>query len=151
MSANESPDAGRASPPSRSILALMAAVLHIALVVFVWGVMSFVLDRDVIAVADAGPLLGPVVVAVTAALVFWLVVRRGPTGFVARALFALVGSVVVGSLVGAIVLSFGSGGPFAFPVYFGTFILSPFTLALGPIAALVVGVFAFFALPGQRG
>jgi hypothetical protein len=55
-----SPTDHRESP----LIALLAALAYPAFVVALWGIASLLLNREVIDYADAGPLLGPLVVVV---------------------------------------------------------------------------------------
>ena len=131
------PESGAAPPPGRILLALMAAVLYVALVVMVWGIMSFTLARDIIVDPDAGPLLGPSLVAACAVLVLLLCLRRRRLGPVVGGIAAVLGSIMIAALVAAVVLVIGSGRILAFPVYFGLYVLNPFLLVAGLLAGVV--------------
>ena len=55
------------SPPQRRdspLIALLAALSYPAFVIALWGVLSLLLNREVIDYPDAGPLLGPLAVVV---------------------------------------------------------------------------------------
>lgn len=88
-------------PPSNpAMLPVLATVTYVAAVVALWGILSLALNRDVVDLPLAGPLLGPGMVAVAAAIT-WLIawrVRRAVLG----ALVALV-STFVGMLVVAVI------------------------------------------------
>jgi hypothetical protein len=45
--------------PSRPLFAVLAAGLFLAALIAYWGILSLLLNRDVIDYPDAGPLLGP--------------------------------------------------------------------------------------------
>lgn len=88
-------------------LAAFAAFLYLALVVCAFGVLSLLLDQDVVPERDAGPLLGPVSVGVcvVAVLVSMITLAARPvvdrvvgpslvTGVVAYLLFLLVGGAI---------------------------------------------------------
>jgi hypothetical protein len=90
-------------------LAGFAAFLYLALVVCAFGVLSLLLDQDVVPERDAGPLLGPVSVAVcvVAVLVAMVTLAARPavhrvlgpsllTGVVVYLLFLLTGGALYG-------------------------------------------------------
>jgi hypothetical protein len=62
-------------PPNSALLPTLAAVVYLATVVAFWGILSLVLDREVVDYADAGPLLGPTMAA-SAAIVTWIILMR---------------------------------------------------------------------------
>lgn len=81
----------RRPPPSNpTMLPLMGAVIGLAGIVALWGILSLVLDRNPIDYPDAGPLLGPTMVA-AAAVVTWIVAWRVRRPWVA-ALVAFAGT-----------------------------------------------------------
>lgn len=75
MSANE-----RRLRPQLLLLATLTAVAWVAVVIAVWGILSLLLNLDVIPQGDAGPLLGPVMVLVAAVALLLLVLRIVRTG-----------------------------------------------------------------------
>lgn len=90
-------------------LAGFAAFLYLALVVCAFGVLSLLLDQDVVPERDAGPILGPVSVAVcvVAVLIAMITLAARPavhrvvgpsllTGFVVYLLFLLTGGALYG-------------------------------------------------------
>lgn len=91
---------GHRNPP---LIALLAALSYPAFVVGLWGVMSLLLEREVIDYPDAGPLLGPLVVVIGAAVTaggLWMVWRGSHSALLAPAsgLIAYVSMVVVAGL-----------------------------------------------------
>lgn len=62
-------------PPNPALLPVLAAATYLAAVVALWGVLSLALDRDPVDYPDAGPLLGPGMVA-AATVVTWLALLR---------------------------------------------------------------------------
>ena len=62
-------------PPNPALLPTLAAVVYLATIVAFWGILSLVLDREVVDYPDAGPLLGPVMVA-AATIVTWIILLR---------------------------------------------------------------------------
>jgi hypothetical protein len=109
---------------------VLATVVYIAAVVALWGVMSLLLDREVVDYPDAGPLLGPGMAA-SAAVVTWLTLlrtrrSRSPwPGAVAAVLLAAAAMLVVATL--------GYG-----PVAAGHFAISPFVLGAAALSGITV-------------
>ncbi|WP_210507470.1 DUF6121 family protein [Naasia sp. SYSU D00057] len=64
-----------AAAPRLGLLAALVTAAWIAVVIAVWGLTSLLLDVDVIRESDAGPYLGPAMVAVAAAALFLLLLR----------------------------------------------------------------------------
>ena len=124
-------------------MAIMAVVGNAALLVFAYGFISLIIDRDVIEEPDAGPLVGPAMVVTTCAVVLWFVLRRKPRGLGLRALAAALGTVIAGPAVGAVVYGIVRDEIGVLPVFFGRNILSPFVLCSGLIAALIVAAAGF--------
>jgi hypothetical protein len=98
-----------ARPPSSVAIAVVfATILHVALVIGTSGILALALDRDVIDYPDAGPILGPVMIA-TGAVVVALAARaaaraRHPwPAAVAGAVGAAAVTVVIGALGYALV------------------------------------------------
>ena len=127
-------------PPGRGLLALGATVLAVALLVFVGGFLSLFLDRDLIEVSDAGTLVGPLMAATTCAVVFSFVFRRQPLRLGMRVLSASLWTLIGAPATGAIVYSIVRENLAVIPVFFGTFLLSPFVLVSALIAGVVVGL-----------
>ncbi|GAB3135328.1 DUF6121 family protein [Marisediminicola antarctica] len=135
MTAPTQPD-----PPSRGLLALGATVLAVALLVFVGGFLSLFLDRDLVELPDAGTLVGPVMAVATCGVVFSFVFRRMPLGLGLRALSASLWTLIASPAVGAILYSIVRENLAVIPVFFGTYLLSPFVLSSAVIAGVVVGL-----------
>lgn len=122
----------RSSP---ALLPTLAAVVLLAAVVAYWGVLSLVLDRDVVDYPDASPLLGPAM-ALAAAIVTGVALfatRRSRSPW-AGAVSALLGSLVLMLLVAAVGYA---------PVAAAHFALSPFVLGTAVLSgATAVGGWA---------
>ncbi|MHA7985444.1 DUF6121 family protein [Rathayibacter sp. CAU 1779] len=126
-----------------SALAAFATILYVALLIGALGVLSLVLERDVIADPDAGILAGPIACAVAAAVVL--------TGLLVRALrvpqhehdialgVALLlgaGSYVGYGLGGAVVV--GLTDPYRFLPFLLEELIGPFAAAAGILSLIVV-------------
>ncbi len=116
----------------------MATVLAFALIVFVDGVLSLVLRRDVIDEPDAGPLVGASMVVAALLVVLLITLRARPSSAVSSVLSAGLAIVVISPLTGAVVYSAVRAQLGVIPVFFGEYVLSPFVLASGVVCALVV-------------
>lgn len=128
-------------PPSRGLLPILTAATFIGMLVAVWGVLSVLLDRDIVDYPDAGPVLGPSM-AFAAAIVTWLAAAR--TASAARwvgPVLAFAGVLVVMSLVGGIGIMLARGDLTWLLTAGARFAISPFTLAAAVVAAIVVAVF----------
>ncbi|TAM69499.1 MAG: hypothetical protein EPN48_09075 [Microbacteriaceae bacterium] len=131
-----------------AIVAAFAAMLYGALVVAAFGLISLLLNQDVIADPSAGPLVGPFMTAVAILIVFVvfltiaLRVREDKqrislaeallTGFASYFFFGVAGGVLIGA---------GRGNPFGFIIFLGAQLISPFAIAAGLLAFLVTIVF----------
>lgn len=129
-------------PPSPALIPALAAVTYVAAVVALWGLLSLALDLDPVDYRDAGPLLGPAMVAV-ATVVTWASLWRIPrTTAWSRALAAAALSFVAMLLVGAAGYAFTRGDAAWLLLAAGHFALSPFVpsaAALAGVTTLVVG------------
>jgi len=131
-----------------SVVAAFATVFYLALLVAGFGMLSLLLNRDVISDPHAGPVAGPVMTGVSVAIVLACLLsialrvpkekqRVSPqtallVGFGAYFFFAVAGGVLLGA---------GRGDPFGFVVALGTQLLSPFALAAGVLAFAVVLIY----------
>ncbi|MFD1714756.1 DUF6121 family protein [Amnibacterium flavum] len=136
---------GPAAPaPDPRLVAAFTVVAWIATVVAAFGILSLALDLDVVPQAEAGPLLGPVMVVAAAVVLFLLLVRvigtRQPPGVSFVGLAA--GVYITFLIVGAVTFVAVTANPaqlLFFPINFG---LSPFVIA----AAVLAGVSGPIAL-----
>ena len=130
-------------PVRLALLAALTAGAWVAVVIAVWGILSLLLDADVIRQGDAGPYLGPVMVAVAAIALLFLLLRILRNG--ERPAVAFFGSTAAVFLVllfvGGIGYTLIRGELFwllGFPLQYAA---SPFIVA----AALLAGVAALIA------
>ena len=119
-------------PPNPALLPVLATVVYLAAVAALWGVLSLLLDRDVVDYPDAGPLLGPGM-AVAAGVVTWiaLVATRRTRSSWAGAVLA-----VPLAAAGMLVVALLGYGPVAVP----HFAISPFVLAAAALSGITVHV-----------
>ena len=117
-------------PPNPALLPLLATVVYLAAVVALWGVVSLLLDRDVVDYPDAGPLLGPAMAA-AAGLVTWAALWRTRR---ARSPWPGATLAVLGALAGMLVVSALGYGLVAAP----HFALSPFVLSAAALSGITV-------------
>lgn len=142
-----------------AVLAVFALGLYLALIVASFGMLSLFLDRDVVAQAEAGALVGPLMVgaAVAAvALVMWAGVARAhglmhtvPLSFVVLAaavsylLYGIAGGIAYGLLASTAPIersSSGAGGaadPVTGLIFMSQQLASPFAVAVAVWAAVV--------------
>lgn len=128
-----------------AVVAAFAGALYLALLVAGFGMLSLLLNRDVIDDPDAGPIAGPVMAGVSVAIVFGcmlVIALRVPkdkqrvapvtaflVGLAAYFFFAVAGGVLLGA---------GRGDPLGFVLSLGTQLLSPFAFAAGALAFVVL-------------
>lgn len=123
-------------PANPALLPVLAAVVYIAAVVALWGILSLILDREVVDYPDAGPLLGPAMVAAAAVITWGALFRsrrsRSPWPWTALALLLSLAAMLLVALVGY--------GPAAVPHFLiGPFI--PGAAVLSAVTVLAVGSF----------
>lgn len=149
-------------PPSNpAMLPVLATVTYVAAVVALWGILSLLLNRNVIDFALLSPLLGPSMVVV-AAVITWLISWRAKRP-VLGAVIALVAS-WLGMIVVAVIGFAPEGCPTGEVCYIGwadSLGASPFGLtpldialhfALSPFVAgaAVLSAFAVLAVAALR-
>jgi hypothetical protein len=122
-------------PANRAVLPVLAAVTYLACVIAAWGILSLLLDRDVIDYADAGPLLGPAI-ALAAGVITWIVTWRSRT--VLAPVIALFSSYLAMIVVGAVGYTLTSGLIARMPEVAAHFAISPFVAAAALLSPLVV-------------
>lgn len=118
------------------MLPVLATVTYLAAVIALWGGLSLLLDRDPVDYRDAGPLLGPAMVAAACAVTWVALWRITHTRAWAWVLVALAGSLVAMLLVGAAGYAITRSDAAWLLLAAGHFALSPFVLA----AAVLSGV-----------
>lgn len=128
-----------------AFMAVFAGVLYAALVVAVFGLLSVLLDRDVISDPNAGPIAGPVMAAVSVLIVFFALLsialrvpREKQRVSVAAAVLVGFGAYFFFAVAGGVLLGAGRGDPFGFVIALGAQLFSPFALAAGVIGFVVV-------------
>ena len=121
---------GPQPPYSPLLLATLATVVYVATVASFWGIVSLALDREVVDFPDAGPLLGPAMVA-AAGIVVWLVLLRIPR---ARSPWPRTLAVVPLVLIAMLVVTAVGYGPVAVP----HFVLGPFVWSAAALAGITV-------------
>lgn len=125
-------------PPSNpALLPVLAAVVYVAAVVAGWGILSLLLDRDVIDYPDAGPLLGPAM-AVAGGVVTWLVLWRRPARVLAAVAIAGFGTYLAVILIGAIGYTVTRADGTWMLLAGAHFALSSFVAAAAGLSALTV-------------
>jgi hypothetical protein len=127
-----------------TVVAVFTTVLFAALLVAAFGMISLVTNRDVIADRSVGPLVGPAmtVAVVLLVLVMLLVLgvntppekQRVAVGF---ALATGVAAFVLYLLVGAFLVTLGSGDAVAGVLFAGALLGSPFAVTVGVLAFVV--------------
>lgn len=143
------------------VLALFACGLYAALIVASFGMLSLFLDRDVITDPQAGPLVGPIMVAAAVAAVLLVMLQTalgtGSTGKSRRTLepmqtvpllsvlLAAASAYLVYGVSGGIIVSIGSGDPLRAPLFAIAQLASPFAAAVAAWAA-VIGLLYFVLL-----
>ncbi|MCM6761709.1 DUF6121 family protein [Rathayibacter sp. ZW T2_19] len=147
---------GRGAGPGYGIaLAAFAAFLYLALVVCAFGVLSLLLDQDVVPERDAGPLLGPVSVAacVLAVLLSMITLAARPsvTRIVGPSLLAGVVAYLLFLLVGGALYGLGRQEPGEILGYALEHAGTAFAIAAGALAAAVHVVFLLLLLRRDAG
>jgi hypothetical protein len=140
----------RSDPPgglslqAASLVAALTTVLYCAILICAYGFISLLTDREVVAVTGVGPLVGPVMVAVACALVFFAVLfsLRPPRTLLrmpwARAVGTALAVYLVAPLVGAVIVSIGHGDLVAALLFLGRSITGPFVICSAIVALLLV-------------
>lgn len=118
----------------------MVTVLYGAILVAVYGFISLLTDRDVIAEPDAGPLVGPVMAVAMLAVMFFSVLgglrpAEGPARVpVARAAMTATSVLLLGPLAGAVAYAFGQDQLLSALPFFAAYLASPFVIASAVVA-----------------
>jgi hypothetical protein len=122
---------------------VMTTITYGALVICAWGVTSLVLDEDVVAYSDAGPLLGPAMaLAATLAVGGWMR-RAGRLGGVGlSAVGAAASSWFAMLVVGSIGYTLTRGSLAWLLLFASDYATSAFTIVPAIIAAVLVGLVA---------
>lgn len=143
------------------VLALFAGGLYVALIVASFGMLSLFLDRDVITDPQAGPLVGPIMVAAAVFALLLVMLQAALGGRSAGAsprapepmqmvplfsvLLAAASAYLAYGVSGGIVASIGFGDPLGAPLFAITQLASPFAAAVAVWAA-IIGLLYFVLL-----
>ena len=122
------------------MLPVLGAVTYLAAVVALWGLTSLLLDTDPIDYPDAGPLLGPAIVAAATVVTFVALWRIRRTRARSWVLVALAGTYVLTVLVGAAGYALTRSDPSWLVLAAGHFAVSPFVLEAAALSALAAAV-----------
>lgn len=134
-------------PADPALLPVLAGITCIAAIIGLWGILSLVLDRDVIDYPDAGPLLGPVM-AMAAGIATWLASWRLRSG--QAVVSAAVGSLAGMLLTGAIGYTLSRGDLAWMVLATAHFATSPFVLGAVGLSGLVALGTAALRRPPDR-
>ncbi len=155
MTEPQSPE--QPKPFTRGILvALAGTVIFGALLVAVDGVLSLVLDLDVVSEPDAGPLIGPLMAVVALAVVFFaILIAMRPTGKRANlpVAAAIVGAIFVyllGPISGAVLYFIAREQLASGALFLAKYLTSPFVLASVALAFVVILVLPPLSRVGTR-
>ncbi|WP_308467473.1 DUF6121 family protein [Rathayibacter soli] len=125
-------------------VAAFATMFYGALVVAAFGMISLLLDRDVITDPSAGPLVGPVMTVVAVGIVLAVLLNIGLRVREDRQRIALGAALLTGlasyfffGVAGALLIGIGSGDPIAFLTFLALQLVSPFAIAAGVLAFVV--------------
>jgi hypothetical protein len=127
-----------------TVVAFFAAFLYLAILVAAFGLISLYWDIEVIDVADAGPLVGPVMVGCATIAVLVSLVVRGRSVPADEQRIAPLTALLVGVIAyvvfvvsGGIAYAVGGGEPLGFLTFSFDMFASWFSVATGIAAALV--------------
>ena len=130
---------------------VMTTITYGALVICAWGFTSLVLDEDVVAYSDAGPLLGPAMALAATLTVGGWIRRAGRLGGVAlSAVGAAASSWFALLLVGAVGYTLTRGSLAWLLLFAADYATSAFTLVPALIAGLLVAAVSLWAKPFAR-
>ena len=128
-----------------------SVVLYAAFIVAAFGVLSLLLNRDVINKTDAGALLGPIMVTTAVIVLVWVLlssVLRSPERLIQvppLPIFVAGVAAYLGYCVsGGVVYSIGSGELFRSFMFIGSEMTSPFAIAVAVMGWLIG--FLFFVV-----
>jgi hypothetical protein len=130
--------------PDPRILAVLGTVTYAAAVIALWGFVSLALDTNVIAQSDAGPLLGPAMVAAACVCTFVAISRASARSTpVVHAAAAVASAYVTMLVVGAVGYMLVRADVAWLALFVGQYALSPFVLGAAVLAGgAVLGCWA---------
>ncbi|MDI2098526.1 DUF6121 family protein [Ruicaihuangia caeni] len=127
-------------------LAVFAVVLHVAIVVAAFGLISLYSGTDPISDPDVGRIVGPLMVGLSAVvLLVFLMINGMNTPADQQRLsvpfaFAMgIAAIAVYVLVGGLLTATGTGEPLAFVLFVGATLISPYAITVG-LSAFVITV-----------
>jgi len=136
--------------PNPALLPILATVTYLAALVALWGVTSLLLDRDPVDYRDAGPLLGPAMVAAACVVTWASLWRITRTQLWSWVLVALAGSFVAMLLVGAVGYAMTRSDAAWLVLAAGHFALSPFVLGAALLSGAASSVVRFAGAMNRR-
>lgn len=138
-----------------TVVACFAAMLYLAILVAAYGLISLAFDVDVIDVADAGPLVGPVMTGCATLAVLIALIVRGRSVPADEQRIAPVSALLVGLLAyavfvlgGGVAYAIGGSDPLGFLTFSFHMLGSWFAIVTG-IAAMVVAFVYQLVLVGR--
>ena len=126
-------------PPDPRMLPVLGAVTYAAAVIALWGFVSLALDADAIRQRDAGPLLGPAMVAGAVVVTFVALLRvRNRQAPTVAALVCAASVYVVMLAIGAVGYATIRADVSWLVLFVGGYALSPFVLGAALLGGLAV-------------
>lgn len=127
------------APWEPQLIPVLVGITYPALLIGFWGITSLILDRDVIARSDAGPLLGPAM-AVAASIVTFIALQRlhAQRSVAIPALQSAVLAWFALLVVGAIGYSSARGDATWLLIFMGGYAGSPFAIGAGLLSGLSI-------------
>jgi hypothetical protein len=123
-------------------VAVFATVLYLALAICVSGLISLFANREVLAEGDAGPLVAPIMFAVSTAAVFVQLVRLGVgprrRSTIGAALIAGIAVYLLFVVVGSILYAAGNGDPLRALFFISANAAGPYAISIAVLATVVV-------------
>ena len=139
--------AARRASPNRFILPVFATVTYGALVIALFGFISLIADRDFIVEADAGPLLGPWMVAVACAATFVALVRtQSRAAPWATAVVAAASAYALMLVAGGLAYMVTRGELIWALLFAARYAVSPFVVGAAVLTAVIV-IALWFVVP----
>jgi len=139
-------------------MAAFSVALYVAFIVAAFGILSLLLNRDVINEPDAGPLLGPIMVGTAVLALVWVVLRAvlpSPerlTQIPPLPIFIAGVAAYLGYCIsGGVVYSLSTGELFRSVLFVGDEMTSPFSIAVAVSGWLIALLFFVVLLAKPAG